>query len=181
MNEQEKAELNKQKKLVDCVNSLNRVETALERFENDKAEMLSVIDGFDLTHCDTYLKLTENIRQELFMIKFFASSAADSLTEYHQLCNPDQRIYSIKERKRRTKHDLTSSIKWKLESEKIQPSLPESPLQSSQIPKKQEQQELITQRLAKIESRILRGERAILLLLLLQIGLFLIFSWKIFL
>ncbi|MGL6340660.1 MAG: hypothetical protein ACRC80_16160 [Waterburya sp.] len=181
MNEQEKAELNKQKKLVDCVNSLNRVETALERFENDKAEMLSMIDGFDLTHCDTYLKLTENIRQRLFLIEFFASSAADSLSEYRQLCNPDQKIYSIKERKLRTKHGLTSSINWKQESEKIQPSLPESPLQSSQIPEKQEQQELIAQKLANIESIVLSGKWAILFLLLLQIGLFLIFSWKIFL
>ncbi|MBW4536540.1 MAG: hypothetical protein KME09_21640 [Pleurocapsa minor HA4230-MV1] len=74
MDDREKAELNKQKKLVDCVSHLNSVLEAFERLENYKATVLPIIDGFDLTHSDTYLELTENIKRELFYIKFFSNT-----------------------------------------------------------------------------------------------------------
>ena len=95
MDDREKAELNKQKKLVDCVSQLNSVLEAFDRLEDYKARVLPIIYGFDLTHTDTYLELTENIKRELFYIKFFSDHAASQLVKYRQLCNPDKDIYSF--------------------------------------------------------------------------------------
>lgn len=44
MDDREKAELNKQKKLVDCVSHLNSVLEAFERLENYKATVLPIVD-----------------------------------------------------------------------------------------------------------------------------------------
>ena len=98
MDEREKTELNKQKKLVDCVSHLNSVLEAFERLEDYKERVLPIIDGFDLTHTDTYLGLTENLKRELFYIKFFSEHAASQLVKYRRLWNPDKDIYSIKEK-----------------------------------------------------------------------------------
>ena len=126
MDDREKAELNKQKKLVDCVSQLNSVLEAFARLENYQARVLPIIDGFDLTHPDTYLELTENIRRELFYIKFFSEHAASQLVKYRRLCYPDQDIYSIKEKKNREKYGLKPLGDWKKQSEETQRILNES-------------------------------------------------------
>ena len=92
-------ELNKQKKLVDCVDNLNCVLEAFDRLENWKSKILPIIDSFDLNHSNTYLELTEKLSQELFRIRFFSEHAANKLVEYRQLGHPDQEIYSLKEQK----------------------------------------------------------------------------------
>ncbi|MDJ0596463.1 MAG: hypothetical protein QNJ72_41930 [Pleurocapsa sp. MO_226.B13] len=117
MDERERTELNKQKKLVDCVSHLNSVLEAFERLEDYKERVLPIIDGFDLTHTDTYLGLTENLKRELFYIKFFSEHAASQLVKYRRLCNPDQDIYSIKEKKNQEKYGIKPLGDWKKRSE----------------------------------------------------------------
>ncbi len=109
MNEIEKAELNKQKKLVDCANHLNGILATFTQFEADKAELLSTIDGFDLTHSDTYLELTQNVRRDLLWIGLYAQNAMADLAKYRQLCHPKSNTYSIRERKIRAECNSTAT------------------------------------------------------------------------
>ena len=190
MDNREKAELNKQKKLVDCVGHLNSVLEAFERLENYQERVLPIIDGFDLTHADTYLELTENLKRELFYIKFFSSHAASQLVKYRRLCNPDQDIYSIKEKKNPEKYGLKPLGDWKKQSEETQRILNESQKKIDEMlskrkqenineiklkdlkdikeqldiasEKKREKQIKRTERIVRIESRILRLEWAVL-------------------
>ena len=199
MDDREKAELNKQKKLVDCVSQLNSVLEAFARLENYQARVLPIIDGFDLTHPDTYLELTENIRRELFYIKFFSEHAASQLVKYRRLCYPDRDIYSIKEKKNREKYGLKPLGDWKKQSEETQRILNESQKKIDEMlekhkeenrdevklkdlkdikeqldiasEKKREKQIKRTERIIRIESRILRLEWAMFLMLLWQIGI----------
>ncbi len=199
MDDREKAELNKQKKLVDCVSHLNSVLEAFERLENYKEKVLPIIDGFDLTHTDTYLELTENIKRELFYIKFFSEHAAKQLVKYRQLSNPDRDIYSIKEKKNQEKYGLKPLKDWKKQSEETQRILDESQNKIDEMlkrreenqdsvelenlkdikekldvayKKKREKQIERTERIVRIESRILRLEWVMFLIFLLQIGIF---------
>jgi hypothetical protein len=199
MDDREKAELNKQKKLVDCVSQLNSVLEAFERLENYKATVLPIIDGFDLTHSDTYLELTDNIKRELFYIKFFSEHAASQLVKYRRLCHPEQDIYSIKDQKNREKYGLKPLGDWKKQSEETQRILNESQKKIDEMlakrneanldevkfkdlkdikeqldiasEKKREKQIKRTERIVKIESRILRLEWAMFLIFLLQIAI----------
>ncbi len=199
MDDREKAELNKQKKLVDCVSHLNSVLSAFERLENYKEKVLPIIDGFDLTHTDTYLELTENIKRELFYIKFFSEHAAKQLVKYRQLWNPDENIYSIKDKKNQEKSGLKPLGDWKKQSEETQRILKESQKKIDEMlekrkqdnideiklkdlkdikeeldiasEKKQKKQTKRTERIVRIESRILRLEWAMFLIFLLQIGI----------
>ena len=188
MDEAEKAQLNKQKKLVDCVDAINHVLSAFDNFEEHKSKLLLMIEGFDLTHGDTYLELTKSIRRELFVIKFFARSAALDLAEYHQLCHPEQKIYSVKQRKIRARYNSESdnahshiSLKKlesiieaerKFNSNKAQQELDElqARLMGASEEKKQRQQRR-TERIERIKLRLLRLSWAILLLFLLQMAI----------
>jgi hypothetical protein len=200
MDDREKAELNKQKKLVDCVSHLNSVLEAFERLENYKATVLPIIDGFDLTHSDTYLELTENIKRELFYIKFFSEHATSQLVKYRRLCHPEPDIYSIKDKKNREKYGLKPLGDWKKQSEEMQCILNESQKKIDEMlakrnednldevklkdlkdikekldiasEKKREKQIKRTEKIVKIESKILRLEWAMFLIFILQIAIF---------
>ena len=189
MDESEKAQLIQQKKLVDCINALNHVLRALEDFEEYSSQLLPIVDGFDLTHSDTYLKLTENVRRELFTIKFFARSAANDLADYRQLSHPERKIYSIKERKIRAQFNsqlissqpnetnnnssnrnpktIHSQVKVRADRELIE--LRDQLEQASKV--RQEKQQRRSERIEKIEFRLLRLEWAIFFLFLFQIAI----------
>ena len=185
MDESEKAQLIQQKKLVDCINALNHVLRALEDFEEYSSQLLPIVDGFDLTHSDTYLKLTENVRRELFTIKFFARSAANDLADYRQLSHPERKIYSVKERKIRAQFNSQlissqpnqtnnrnpktthSQVEVRADRELIE--LREQLEQASKI--RQEKQQRRSERIEKIEFRLLRLEWAIFFLFLFQIAI----------
>lgn len=198
MDERERTELNKQKKLVDCVSHLNSVLEAFERLEDYKERVLPIIDGFDLTHTDTYLGLTENIKRELFYIKFFSEHAASQLVKYRRLCNPDQDIYSIKEKKNQEKYGIKPLGDWKKRSEETQRILDESQNKIDEMLKKREKNSDLfeikdlnnikekldvaykskrekqikrTERIVRIEFRILRLEWAMFIIFLWQIGI----------
>lgn len=109
MNEDEKYQLSKQKKLWECVNNLNLVLKSLDVFEEDKGDILPVIDGFDSTHSDTFLELTEDIRKEVDYIRFFSRSAAQTLAEYRQMCDEKVSRSFIKEKKDQIKYKLEHS------------------------------------------------------------------------
>ena len=106
MDEREKAELNKQKKIVDCIRHLNTALDSFDRLEDYKSRVIPIVDGLDLTHSDTYFEVTENLKRELFFIKMFASNAAESLVEYRRSIEPDKQIYSVKEKKRKAKYGI---------------------------------------------------------------------------
>ena len=155
MEEAEKVRLYKQKKLLDCLNDLNFALKAFEGFEEHSSQLLSVIDGFDLTDGDTYLKLTLHVRQELSSIKFFARSAAENLVGYRQLCNSESKISTLQEKKIRTQDDSQFASK-KLNLLSGKPKSKKT--KQSQIPKIEE-----------IEFRLTRLEWSFFFLLWLQI------------
>jgi hypothetical protein len=200
MDDQEKSELIKQKKLVDCVSYLNSVLESFERLENYKARILPIINGFDLSHSDTYLELTENIKRELFYIKFFSKQAAEQLVKYRQSCHPEQDIYSIKEKKNRVRHGLVPIGNFSKRSKEMQHFLNESQKKIDEMlvkrneekldevnledfrdikdklniasEKKRKKQIKRTEIIVKLESKILRLEWAIFLIFLFQIVFF---------
>ena len=120
MDKREKAELNEQKKLIDSISYLNSVLESFDRLEDYTARVLPIIDGFDLTYSDTYLELTDNIKPELFYIKFFCEHTAKQLVAYRRLSNPEKNIYSVKEKKFQQKHGIQPIGDWKKSSEEIQ-------------------------------------------------------------
>lgn len=183
MDEREKAQLNKQKKLVDCINDLNYVLEAFETFEEYSSQLLPTIDEFDLTHSDTYLKLTKDVRRELFMLGFFARSAARNLADYRQLCHPERKIYSIKEsliRDRFNSQSISSQpnetkdklnrarclVHTKVQGDRELQEIQDKLESASHI--KLEKQQRRRQRIEKIELRLLRLEWAIFFLFLFQ-------------
>ena len=196
MDKSVKNELNKQKKLVDCVNYLNSVLDSLEHLENYQAKILPIMDGFDLTHCDTYLELTENLKRELFYIGFFSRHAANKLTKYRELSNSEKDIYSVKEQNNLEKQALKPLANWEQIQQKLDQSediikkllskveadnLEEKQLKDSSIikqqlniadKKKRERQAKQTKKIATIEARVLRLEWIIFLMLLLQFAIF---------
>lgn len=193
MDEIEKAELSKQKKLVDCIEDLNLVLIAFTRLENYKEQLLATIEGFDLIDGDTYLELTQNLRYELLAIAFFAQSAAEDLAVYRQLSYPKQKIESVKQQKIRNKFNSqfaserlqdvraisgsqqssTSSSearKQKSMNHKLI-ELNDELEQTSSVIRKMPQQR--NYRLDKIESQLTRLQWVVLLVFCLQIGIFL--------
>lgn len=200
MDDREKAELNKQKKLVDCVGYCNYVLEAFDRLEEYKARVIPMIDGFDLTHADTYLELTDNLKRELFYIRLFSQNAAQQLVEYRRLCHPERDINSRKERKSISLYGEKSSVDWEKQSKEMQLILDESQKQMNEIlekqrernlekskydsvedvknkldevsKKKREKQIQLKEKVVKIESRILKLEWAIFLILVLQAAIF---------
>ena len=106
MDEREKAELNKQKKIVDCIEHLNSVLDSLDRLEEYKSKVIPITDGLDMTHSDTYFEITTKLKHQLFFIKSFAASATEDLVKYRRLIYPEQQIYSIKEKKRKALYGI---------------------------------------------------------------------------
>ncbi len=106
MDEREKAELNRQKKIVDCIEHLNTALSSFDRLEDYKSRVLPIVDGLDLTHSDTYFEVTNRLKRELFYIQFFTQKAAESLVKYRRSFNPDKQIYSVKEKNRQAKYGI---------------------------------------------------------------------------
>ena len=106
MEEREKAELNKQKKIVDCIRHLNSVLDSLDRLEEYKLRVIPIVDGLDMTHSDTYFEVTTKLKHQLFFTKTFAAYAAEDLVEYRRLIYPKQQIYSVKEKKTKAKYGI---------------------------------------------------------------------------
>lgn len=195
MDEQEKAELNKQKKIVDCIRHLNTALDSFDRLEDYKSRVLPIVDGLDLKHSATYFEVTDNLKQELFFIKTFASNAAKSLVEYRRAIEPDKQIYSVKEKKKKAKYGIEPIGDWKKHSEetqsllddnkkKIEELLQKQKQRSTEEPeqdlekvkekldfafnKKKEWQTRRANRITKIEQDVLKLKWAILLLFVLQ-------------
>lgn len=112
MDEREKAELNKQKKIVDCIEHLNTALDSLDRLDEYKSRVIPIVDGLDMTHSDTYFEVTNKLKQELFYIKAFTAYAAEDLVRYRRLLNPDRQIYSVKEKKRKALYGIEPISDW---------------------------------------------------------------------
>ena len=185
MNEQEKIDLTKQKKLVDCIEHLNMALDSFSRLEDCKAKILPIIDGFDLNHSDTYFELTKQIGRELTLIRFSSFQAAEQLVEYRRLCHPGEEIYSVKQKKHSLK--LKPLDDWKKRDKKKQRVLQQNTKQldkmltNSSSPEKlksrldraneikEEKQQHQTKRIEKIELSVLRLQWTMFLLFAVQV------------
>lgn len=156
MDEQEKAKLDKQKKLVDCIDYVNTALEAFERLEDYKAKVLPILDGFDLNYPDTYLKLTSRMNTELFYIKFFTNHAAQHLVKYRRLCHPEREIHSVKEKKNKSRYGTEPLGDWKKRNEEIQRLIDSNQEQIDKMLTKIKPQEprLVDPSLEKLTSRL---------------------------
>ena len=186
MDEREKAELNKQKKIVDCIEHLNTVLNSLDRLEDYKSRVIPIIDGLDMTHWDTYFEVTNNLKRELFFIKMFAKNAAESLVEYRRAIHSDQQIYSVKEKKRKAQYGIEPISDWEKRHQENKRALNRNqkeldkllqqikqkesePTKTKSVEKvKQEWQTPRANQITKIEQDVLKLKRAIFLLFILQ-------------
>ena len=196
MDEREKEELNRQKKLVDCVSYLNYALEAFSRLEKYQEGIIPILDGFDLTHPDTYLKLTDDIKRELMYIKLFSGYAASQLVKYRKFTSSEEDINSIQRNKARNKEEVENSVEYgrkirqtldntqqklnellekqeKSNTSKVNLIGPDSIKKQLDLAsqKKQEKEIIRNKRIAAIESRILRLEWAIFFIFLLQVAI----------
>ena len=112
MDEREKVELNRQKKIVDCIENLNTALNSFGRLEEYKSRVIPIIDGLDMTHSDTYFEVTAKLKQELFYIKAFTAYAAEDLVKYRRLIYPDRQIYSVKQKKIKAQYGIEPIGDW---------------------------------------------------------------------
>ena len=196
MDEREKAELNKQKQIVDCIEHLNTALSSFDRLEDYKSRVLTIVDGLDLTHSDTYFEVTDRLKRELFYINFFTQKAAESLVKYRCSFNPDEQIYSVKEKKRQAKYGRKPTGDLQKRNKKTQRILKDNQKQIEELLQRQKQRNISetnlitseetkqkldlasnkrkewqirrTNRIAKIELDTLRLKWAVFLLFILQ-------------
>ena len=156
MDKREKAELNQQKKIVDCIEHLNTALDSLDRLDEYKSRVIPIVDGLDLTHSDTYFEVTNKLKQELFYIKFFTARAAEPLVEYRRSLHPDEQIYSVKEKKRKTKYGIEPIGDWKKHHEETQRILDDSQQKIEELLQKQKQRSVgeTKQDLEEVEEKL---------------------------
>ena len=179
-------ELKKKRELLDCLESLERLLQFFEYFEENKKQIMPMMDGFDLDHNDTYLELTKQMRGYLLFIKNECNTASHSLSNYRELCNPNPKIYwqittkNLKQNPEKYNDDIDKLLarqearkqeqkKWKEESELELKELKAKLDRADQI--KRERAAKRTTRIENIELNILRLKWAFFLIFVLQIAI----------
>lgn len=191
MDEKEKAELKKKRELLDCLESLARLLQLFEYFEENKKQIMPMMDGFDLDHNDTYLELTKQIRGYLLFIKNECNTASHFLSNYRKLCNPNQKTYwqitteNLKQKLEKNNEDLDKLLA-KQEERKLKPKKweEESELELKELKAKLDRADQIkreraakkTTRIENIELNILRLKWAFFLIFVLQIAILILIA-----
>ncbi|WP_019503792.1 hypothetical protein [Pleurocapsa sp. PCC 7319] len=90
-NDQEYNELKKKKELLRYQELLDSLLYFFAELEQSQAQVIPMLDGFDLEHNDTYLELTKDIRNTLLSIIIVCQNASYKLSNYRKLCNQEQK------------------------------------------------------------------------------------------